>query len=615
MLYLLDGLHEDLNRIKVKPYLPDLEFPPETSEYEMAKESWNNYKKRNLSIITDMLMGQYKSVITCPTCSKVSTTFDPFLTWSVPISLKNKKTKFLEVKFIPYDLSKIPNKLKLEIEPSLTQIPQLKEKIAENLQITKDSFCFYYISRSIDKIQEDKTSVKEMRKKVKRSSYYELFAIEKSPEEIMIPPEDLVEFFVSFTHEEETSWSSSYKRTFFAKPFYFSQNETAEDVHLKIFHYLRYFFENANNQIELEEENPKKSLSDEEAYKIMNEDNACYTLLWCPNYRGFDPCDFCGKKYCHGCKIEYSKDTVRDLIKKYKTNSYSSNCNIEVEVFWKPKKPFSTSLSKSMNNYQPISKKNGQTGGLELEENKDLDGIEEPGLNLYNCLKLFEEPDQLDEDNKWYCNKCKDHKLAKKQMSVYKAPKYLIIHLKRFKTRASSHRGFYGYGSHDKDNSLVRFPINNLNLANYVMNYETMEDYSNEVGENSEKQLIYDLYAVSNHSGGLGGGHYYAYAKNAIKNRWYCFNDSSVREMSESEVVTSGAYCLFYERRDLETEKDLTFKILNIKKEKKNVNETPKEKEEESKEEIGSAQNNGEDTTYKMAVAAEVNEKRNHSAS
>jgi len=40
--------------------------------------------------------------------------------------------------------------------------------------------------------------------------------------------------------------------------------------------------------------------------------------------------------------------------------------------------------------------------------------------------------------------------------------------------------------------------------------------------------MIYDLIGVTNHYGGLGGGHYTAYAKNNLKKLWYDFDDSSV---------------------------------------------------------------------------------------
>jgi len=52
------------------------------------------------------------------------------------------------------------------------------------------------------------------------------------------------------------------------------------------------------------------------------------------------------------------------------------------------------------------------------------------------------------------------------------------------------------------------------------------------------------------HSGGLGGGHYTAYALNALQNKWYSFNDSMVSPCPPSSVVTSGGYVLFYKRRD-----------------------------------------------------------------
>ena len=64
----------------------------------------------------------------------------------------------------------------------------------------------------------------------------------------------------------------------------------------------------------------------------------------------------------------------------------------------------------------------------------------------------------------------------------------------------------------------------------------------------SSSEPLYDLYAISNHFGGLGGGHYTAYCKNAGK--WYEFNDSSCRGTSEGSITGSGAYILFYKRRD-----------------------------------------------------------------
>ena len=56
---------------------------------------------------------------------------------------------------------------------------------------------------------------------------------------------------------------------------------------------------------------------------------------------------------------------------------------------------------------------------------------------------------------------------------------------------------------------------------------------------------IYDCYAVSNHFGGLGGGHYTAYARGE-DGEWCGFDDSRVTaSVDESEVVSSAAYCLF----------------------------------------------------------------------
>jgi len=64
------------------------------------------------------------------------------------------------------------------------------------------------------------------------------------------------------------------------------------------------------------------------------------------------------------------------------------------------------------------------------------------------------------------------------------------------------------------------------------------------------ESAVYDLYAVSEHSGGLGGGHYTAKAKNPYSAKWYSFNDSFTSESSPQSAITSQAYVLFYLRRD-----------------------------------------------------------------
>jgi ubiquitin C-terminal hydrolase len=69
-------------------------------------------------------------------------------------------------------------------------------------------------------------------------------------------------------------------------------------------------------------------------------------------------------------------------------------------------------------------------------------------------------------------------------------------------------------------------------------------------GEHHEGSFIYDLYAVSNHHGSLGGGHYTAYAKNKPTGQWFNFNDSHAGPVRGlSEIVSSSAYALFYEQR------------------------------------------------------------------
>lgn len=58
--------------------------------------------------------------------------------------------------------------------------------------------------------------------------------------------------------------------------------------------------------------------------------------------------------------------------------------------------------------------------------------------------------------------------------------------------------------------------------------------------------------SLQSHSGMLNGGHYISYAANP-NGMWYCYNDSSCREIPQRPNIDPGsAYLLFYERQGLD---------------------------------------------------------------
>ncbi len=66
--FLLDGLHEDLNRVIKKPYVekPDWEGGGDLELVHLAQKSWEGYMLRNDSVIVDLFQGQYQSTLICP---------------------------------------------------------------------------------------------------------------------------------------------------------------------------------------------------------------------------------------------------------------------------------------------------------------------------------------------------------------------------------------------------------------------------------------------------------------------------------------------------------------------------------------------------------------------
>jgi ubiquitin carboxyl-terminal hydrolase 2/21 len=143
--------------------------------------------------------------------------------------------------------------------------------------------------------------------------------------------------------------------------------------------------------------------------------------------------------------------------------------------------------------------------------------------SLYDCFDWFTQEEVMDGDEKPTCARCKQRRKCTKGFSIQKFPKVLIIHLKRF-----------DQGSFRKLSTVIDFPLQELDLTKYS-------------AEKSAARVLYNLYAVSNHSGTPFSGHYTASCKHPYSGEWHHYNDSRVSQISATRTKSSEAYVLFYE--------------------------------------------------------------------
>lgn len=154
-------------------------------------------------------------------------------------------------------------------------------------------------------------------------------------------------------------------------------------------------------------------------------------------------------------------------------------------------------------------------------------------IALSDCLEEYTSSEQLDDQNAWFCPKCKDHVCAKKLITLWSTPDILILHLKRF-TFEKKKTGIV----RSKIDDCVVFPVNGLDMSPYT------------IGPTSGAASgTYKLFGVSEHQGPTANsGHYTATVRNSQDGQWYKCNDSNVGITSGDASITGGAYLLFYQR-------------------------------------------------------------------
>ncbi len=90
--FMLDGLHEDVNRVLTKQYIPapDEDENSAKSDELRAAEQWHRHLQLNRSKIVDLFQGQMRTEVVCMTCKNRNVNFDPFMHLSIPIPDKCK---------------------------------------------------------------------------------------------------------------------------------------------------------------------------------------------------------------------------------------------------------------------------------------------------------------------------------------------------------------------------------------------------------------------------------------------------------------------------------------------------------------------------------------------
>jgi Ca2+-binding EF-hand superfamily protein len=128
LTWLLDALHEDLNRVVTKPYLQDPDDDKNQTDAELAAVFWENHKTRNDSVIVDLFHGQIKSSVKCNECQTVSRKFDVFASLGLPLPAEDMR--LIELLLHPLTSPAFPTRYGIRL-PKSASIMDLKVKLFE----------------------------------------------------------------------------------------------------------------------------------------------------------------------------------------------------------------------------------------------------------------------------------------------------------------------------------------------------------------------------------------------------------------------------------------------------------------------------------------------------
>ncbi|XP_040121742.1 ubiquitin carboxyl-terminal hydrolase 11 isoform X5 [Oryx dammah] len=531
--FLLDGLHEDLNRVKKKEYV-ELCDAAGRPDQEVAQEAWQNHKRRNDSVIVDTFHGLFKSTLVCPDCGNVSVTFDPFCYLSVPLPVSHKRV--MEVFFVSMDPRRKPEQHRLVV-PKKGKISDLCVALAKHTGISPERMMvadvFSHRFYKIYQLEESLSSILD-RDDIFIYEVSGRAAIgENSREDVVLP------IYLRERTPARDYNSSYYGLMLFGHPLLVSvpRDRLSWDAlyHILLYRLSRYVTRPTSDD---EDDGDEKDLEDKDSLpkpghvtegssqdpgleqagpssRVMSGsrapvDNSPGPSHWPQRAR---------RKHLFTLHTVNSNGTSDRSTFNEDTHGVSFSSQPYIAIDWEPE----------------MKKRYYDEVEAEGYVKHDCVGyvLKKAPVQLQECIELFTTVETLEKENPWYCPTCKQHQLATKKLDLWMLPETLIIHLKRFS---------YTKFSREKLDTLVEFPIRDLDFSEFVIKPQN---------DSARELYKYDLIAVSNHYGGLRDGHYTTFACNKDSGQWHYFDDSSVSPVTENQIESKAAYVLFYQRQDV----------------------------------------------------------------
>uniref|UniRef100_A0A8B9JPI4 Ubiquitin carboxyl-terminal hydrolase 32 n=1 Tax=Astyanax mexicanus TaxID=7994 RepID=A0A8B9JPI4_ASTMX len=462
LAFLLDGLHEDLNRVHEKPYV-ELKDSDGRPDAEVATEAWENHLRRNRSIVVDLFHGQLKSQVKCKTCGHISARFDPFNFLSLPLPMDS--SMHLEITVIKLDGSTpVRYGLRLNMDEKYTG---LKKQLSELCGLKPEQILLAEVhSSNIKTFPQDNQKVRLSANgflcafeipvpgsptskpglipngtagtPVRSGSDKNLAngmpstvvpsASEKSltngiPNGHITPVQDspFIGYIIAMHRKmmrTELYFLSSQKNrpSLFGMPLivpctvHTSKKDLYDAVWIQVSRL-------ASPLPPQEASNHAQDCDDSMGYQypftlrvVQKDGNSC---SWCPWYR-----------FCRGCTVECNEDRA-------------ALGNAYIAVDWDPTAlhlRYQTSQERIVEEHASVE----QSRRAQAEP-----------ISLDSCLKAFTSEEELGEDELYYCSKCKTHRLATKKLDLWRLPPILIVHLKRFQ---------FVNGRWIKSQKIVKFP-------------------------------------------------------------------------------------------------------------------------------------------------------------